>query len=130
MFTLKPIKNETKLKHGRVRVSENKRLFWKTSHSCGLIQHSVDVWELPKCIAVVGRKKSKLLPVCPCPFMVATTQKLKRNFLGIQISQTSSFQRWEATKSSLWFVCRNWNQTICWGDRSERCLSDIGSAAY
>lgn len=65
LFTLKPIKNKIKLKRGRGRVSENKRLFWKTSRSCVLIQHSADVGELPKCIAVVRRDKSKLLPYVP-----------------------------------------------------------------
>lgn len=50
-----------------------------------------------------ARKKSKLLPIGPQPFMVATTQKLDRNFLSFQICPRNSFQRWEVTEASLWF---------------------------
>lgn len=53
-------------KRGRGRVRGNKHLLWKTSRSCALRQHRAEVWELPECIAVVGKDKSKLLPKLSC----------------------------------------------------------------
>lgn len=84
------------------------------------MQRRAEVWELPKCIAVIKTEKSKLLPIGPHPFAVATTRKSDRNFLSVQIWQRNSFQRWEVTKASLWVGHRSWNQTISWGVRSGR----------
>lgn len=88
---------------GKKRVSKNKHLAWRTSHSCVLMQHSAKSWELPKCVVLGRKEKSQPLPMCPHPRTVATTQKSERTSLSIEICQRNSFQRWDVTKANLWF---------------------------